>query len=176
MKAALGVWMSCAIAAGWPLVRTGESEATRPSAGAHAAVFPGWPDSFEGRPWIRVTQAGRAAKFAAGLGGETGIFEQGERVVVLRWIASPSRAVHPLADCFRARGYRVKPGGLARDDAGVVWSEFRAERGEERWRVQERIVDEIGHSWTDVSAWYWAAQRGASAGPWWAVTIATPEI
>ncbi|HEY0944925.1 MAG TPA: hypothetical protein VGD81_06640 [Opitutaceae bacterium] len=175
MKALPGVWASCAIAAVWPLVQPGRSATAREAETRPAATFPGWPETFEGKPWIRVPPSGRVARFAAGLGGETGVFEQGGRVVVLRWVASPSRAVHPIADCFRARGYRVKAAGLARDAAGMVWSELVADRGEERWRVRERITDEAGRSWTDVSAWYWAAQRGVSVGPWWAVTIATPE-
>jgi hypothetical protein len=38
--------------------------------------------------------------------------------------------------------------------------------------VYERIYDVAGNSWSDVSAWYWAALLGKSAGPWWSVVIA----
>jgi hypothetical protein len=96
-------------------------------------------------------------------------------VVVLRWITSASRAVHPIADCFRAHGYDVQQGVLAKDPSGRVWTEFVAQRDGEHWRVRERIHDEQGGSWSDVSAWYWAALGGATPGPWWAVTIAEPD-
>jgi len=139
------------------------------------AGFPGWPEMFEGRPWIRLSRPEGAAGFASGFSGETGVFRQetdggGERIVVLRWIREASRGVHPAADCFRASGYAVRAGGLVRDAQGVVWSEFFAERGGEAWRVRERWRDERGGAWTDVSAWYWAAVSGG--GPWWAVTVA----
>ena len=175
MKAAFGVWWLCAVAAVWPLRPHGESRADEHRAAQEAAVFPGWPETFEGRPWIRVPLDERVATFAAKLGGETGVFVQEERVVVLRWIAVPSRTVHPISDCFRARGYRVTPGGLVKDPDGRVWSEFIAERHDERWRVRERIIDERAGAWTDMSAWYWAAQRAGATGPWWAVTIAVRE-
>jgi hypothetical protein len=39
--------------------------------------------------------------------------------------------------------------------------------------VREVIADSHGNRWTDVSAWYWAAVRGETQGPWWAITVAT---
>jgi exosortase/archaeosortase family protein len=140
-----------------------------------ARVFPGWPDQFEGKPWEPVGPGGAEAEFASGFSGETQVFRQGERLVILRWIRAASRGVHPAADCFRARGYRVAASTLVLDEAGVRWSEFVAERGGERWRVRERWRDERGESWTDVSAWWWAAQAAGAHGPWWAETVAWPE-
>jgi hypothetical protein len=46
-----------------------------------------------------------------------------------------------------------------------------ATRNGRTMRVRERIYDDAGHNWTDVSAWYWAALFGGD-GPWWAVTVA----
>lgn len=139
-----------------------------------SADFPGWPEMFEGRPWIRLRNPENAAAFATGFAGETGVFRQGGesggRIVVLRWIREASRGVHPAADCFRAGGYSVKSGGLIRDANGVLWAEFFATRNAESWRVRERWHDGREGAWTDVSAWYWAAVRGG--GPWWAVTVA----
>jgi hypothetical protein len=70
----------------------------------------------------------------------------------------------------------VEAKGLVLDAAGARWSEFTAARGEERWRVRERWRDpESGAAWTDVSAWWWAAQKGGTRGPWWAETVAWRE-
>jgi hypothetical protein len=38
--------------------------------------------------------------------------------------------------------------------------------------VFERIYDEHGQSYTDVSAWYWASLLDQTRAPWWSVTIA----
>jgi exosortase/archaeosortase family protein len=173
-----GVAAMCMFAALWPLTGLAAGRGTRGggAAGAGAEVFPGWPEMFEGRPLIRRVRAREAPAFASGFSGTTGVFEQDGRLVVIRWIRSASRGVHPAADCFRAGGYAVTPGGLARDEAGVLWAEFTAARaGGERWRVRERWRDEHGGAWTDVSAWYWAAARNDAGGPWWAETVAMPE-
>ena len=137
-------------------------------------AFPGWPELFEGWPWIRLRNPGNAAAFASGFPGQTAVFRQenenGGRIVVMRWIWEASRGVHPAADCFRASGYAIKPGGLVRDANGMLWAEFSAMSDAETWRVRERWHNDSGGMWTDVSAWYWSAIRGG--GPWWAVTIA----
>lgn len=162
--------LSCACAAVLPLIDANAKPAT-----ATAADFPGWPEMFEGRPWIRLRNPQNAAAFASGFAGETAVFKQtggggGGRTVVLRWIREASRGVHPAADCFRAGGYVTKPSGLIRDASGALWSEFFATRDGEKWRVRERWHDDEQGAWTDVSAWYWTAVRGR--GPWWAVTVA----
>jgi hypothetical protein len=51
---------------------------------------------------------------------------------------------------------------------------LHAERGAERLRIRERIIDAGGATWTDISSWYWAALLGRSRGPWWAVTVIEP--
>ncbi|OAM88021.1 hypothetical protein AW736_21155 [Termitidicoccus mucosus] len=172
-----GVAAMCVLAALWPLTGLAAGRgAPGGVAAADTAEFPGWPEMFEGRPLIRRTRAREAAAFATGFPGKTGVFEQDGRIVVMRWIRSASRGVHPAADCFRAGGYAVTPGGLVRDEAGVLWAEFTAVRGDgERWRVREHWRDDHGGAWTDVSAWYWAAARDDAGGPWWAVTVALPE-
>jgi hypothetical protein len=57
---------------------------------------------------------------------------------------------------------------------GLLWGAFEATRGPERVIVKERITDESGKYWTDVSAWYWAALLGQTDGPWWAYTVVEP--
>jgi len=136
--------------------------------------FPGWPDSFEGRPWTRVRRPDGPAKVFAPLAIASAVFCQDERKVVLRWIPSPTRRMHPAADCFRARGYGVECGRLVRDAHGFTWSEFTVGREGESWRVRERLYSESGETWTDASAWFWSVWRRPGSGPWWAVTAVEP--
>jgi hypothetical protein len=44
----------------------------------------------------------------------------GQGVFVLRHVASPTRMLHPAADCYRALGYRVAQVRLENDDAAAV--------------------------------------------------------
>jgi exosortase/archaeosortase family protein len=158
----------------WPLLGAAFARETRER--DDAGEFPGWPDVFEGRPLMPVVNTEEGRAFTSGFPGKTQVFRQEERLVVLRWITAASRAVHPAADCFRARGYRVESKGLVKDAGGALWSEFTAARGEEGWRVRERWRDpSCGDEWTDVSAWWWAAQKRETRGPWYAETVAWRE-
>lgn len=137
--------------------------------------FPGWPSAFEGRALQPVALAPVEQRFAATFPGQIGRFSDGEREIIMRWIAAPTRKLHAAADCFKGSGYRVKSLPLETTD-GVTWSAFSAERGTQRLRVREVITDSQGNRWTDVSAWYWAAVRSETQAPWWAITIAATEV
>jgi hypothetical protein len=50
-----------------------------------------------------------------------------------------------------------------------------AEKDDARQRVRERIRDEQGHQWTDLSAWLWQAGAGSLEGPWWSEIWIEPE-
>ncbi|MFT3867323.1 MAG: hypothetical protein QM715_02385 [Nibricoccus sp.] len=139
--------------------------------GASAEAFPGWNAAPVPSDMTPLTPGEREARFAAGFPGKIGVFTDGERTYVLRWVCSPTRKLHPAADCLRALGYGVKPTPIFAEANGARWGTSRAQRGQEELRVRERIVDSAGNAWTDVSAWYWSATLGRSAGPWWAVTI-----
>lgn len=110
-------------------------------------------------------------RFGQSFPGRVGRFTDGRREVILRWVASGTRKLHPAGDCFKANGYTLIAQPITVKD-GEHWSVFRAERGRRRFEVRERIVDAAGAQWSDVSAWYWAVQLGQTAGPWWAVTVA----
>ncbi len=135
----------------------------------------GWPEFFEGAPLVPVGKSERLGDMVGGLAGETRVFAQSGRLVLLRRLRAASRTVHPVADCFRARGFRVAGQRLVKDEGGALWSEFEVERGAEFWRVRERWRDERGNFWTDVSAWWWAAQAADARGPWWAEALAVRE-
>ena len=135
----------------------------------------GWPEFFEGEVLAPLGKSERLGDMAGGLAGETRVFAQSGRIVLLRRLRAASRTVHPVADCFRAWGFHVAAQRLVKDERGALWSEFEAKRGTDFWRVRERWRDERGHQWTDVSAWWWAAQRAETAGPWWAEAVLVRE-
>ena len=157
--------IACGLAALAPLAPRGVGSS------APAAPFPGWPARFEGAALAPLELSEREARFAEGFPGRIGRFTDGSREVVVRWVAEETRMLHPAADCFEGLGYAIRPLPVAIRD-GVAWGQFEATKGDERLVVRERIYDESGRAWTDVSAWYWDALLGRSVGPWWSVTTA----
>jgi hypothetical protein len=159
----------CAIAAAVPLFGT-------LSPPAPIGSFPGWPTRFAGKA-LRPLPLGRIEyRFSRDFPGHVGRFSDGEREIVMRWVAQETRKLHPASDCFRGSGYSITPRPLALDPDGSRWGTFIATRGTERLQVRERIYDASGNQWTDVSAWYWSAATGKSRGPWWAITIASQPM
>jgi hypothetical protein len=140
---------------------------------ASAEAFPGWTAAPLPNDLSPLTPGEREARFAAGFPGRIGVFTDGTRTYVVRWVRTPTRKLHPAADCVRALGYSVKPMPIFAEANGTRWGVSLAERNhnQELMSVRERIVDSSGRAWTDVSAWYWSAALGRSVGPWWAVTI-----
>lgn len=141
----------------------------RPRPAAVEDGFPGWPTSWEGVSLQALPGGARDAAFAAGFPGRVGRFACGGRELILRWVATPTRRLHPAADCLRADGWRVEPLPPVRLDGGL-WSRLRAERAGERVVVRERIVDRDGVGWTDPASWWWDALRSDRPG-WWAATV-----
>jgi exosortase/archaeosortase family protein len=136
------------------------------------AGFPGWPAVFEGHALRALPLTDVERRFEREFPGRLGRFTDGERTIVLRWVARPSRQLHPAETCFKALGFAIHPTALERDPDGRLWSTFRAQRASESLRVRTLIYDTGGRSWQDVSSWFWAASLGRSEGPWWAVTVA----
>lgn len=163
---ARALFFACAIAAVVPLL------GARPQP-APVGNFPGWPSQFVGKPLRALPLGPTEQRFATDFPGRIGRFSDGEREIVIRWVSQGTRKLHPASDCFRGTGYSITPQPLAVDPDGARWGTFLATRGEQRLDVRERIYDTSGNQWTDASAWYWAAAMGESAGPWWAVTVAS---
>jgi hypothetical protein len=143
------------------------------AAAAHAG-FPGWPSHFEGRALAALPLTPREEGFVRDFPGRIGRFSDGEREIILRWVAEPTRRLHPAADCFMGAGFSVTPLPLRRMATGSAMGCFRARRGGEEMTVCEAIRDETGGSWSDASSWYWAALLGRSPGPWWSAVVAEP--
>ena len=155
----------CALSALAPL-------AFESSASGHViAGFPGWPTSFEGRKLTPLPLTAIEARFQQNFPGRVGRFSDGKREIVIRWVDQGTRKLHASSDCFKANGYQltVQPVQISGNER---WSGFIAMRGTQKLEVRERISDGRGGQWSDVSAWYWAAQLGQTNGPWWAITVA----
>ncbi|MGH9943304.1 MAG: hypothetical protein ACRD9R_13225 [Pyrinomonadaceae bacterium] len=140
------------------------------------AASPGWPARMEGRDLTELPLTERERRFSEDFPGRVARFTDGRREIVIRWVTTPTRRLHPAADCFAGIGYGVEPLPLFVAEGGARWGCFRATRGAERLRVCERIHDEAGRNWPDASAWYWAALGGTTTGPWWAVTVAEVDL
>jgi hypothetical protein len=141
------------------------------------SAFPGWPAQFEGRSLTQLPLSPREERFAADFPGRiarfSALFSDGQREVIIRWVARETRALHPASDCFKALGYSIKPLPARVDPAGHRWGGFEARLGAEALRVHERIYDSADEeSWSDVSSWYWQSMMGKTSGGWWAVTVA----
>jgi hypothetical protein len=89
----------------------------------------------------------------------------------MRWVAAPTRQLHPAAQCFRGAGYRIEPTPMKEvgDDATACFHAFKAGR---TYQVCETIEASDGQRWSDVSAWYWSALMSQSGIYWWSrVTV-----
>lgn len=162
---------AAAAAAAAPLLRG--TEAARQ---ATSQAFPGWPAELDGRALLQLELTPREAGFLRDFPGRVGRFSDGRSEIIVRWVASPTRQLHPAAECLKAIGFAIAPRPASLTAGGAVMGCFRASRGSEAIDVCERIEDGLGQSWPDVSAWYWHALAGSTAGPWWSYVIAgAPE-
>ncbi|MEY2483039.1 MAG: hypothetical protein QOK24_1567 [Verrucomicrobiota bacterium] len=133
--------------------------------------LPAWPQEWEGTAIQQIALSDRDQKFNENFPGRIAKFTDGRRELILRWVTTASRQLHSSADCFRGAGFSVTPQPALRDGKGERWSCFLAVRGDHRLLVRERIADQHGHEWTDVSAWFWSAALQQTRGPWLSVTI-----
>ncbi len=149
--------------------------AVRPLAGkAHensAAGFPGWPREWDGRELIALPLTDAERAWSSHFPGAIGKFSDGERELLVHWVKRATRQLHSSTDCFRGLGYSVRPKAALRDPQGRTWTRFTATRANQTLLLRERIVDDRGREWTDVSAWFWSVALGQSTGPWWSVTL-----
>lgn len=150
--------------------------ALRPQATpAAVAAFHEWPGEWDGAALRPLALSEVEQRFADRFPGAVARMTDGRQTLVLRQVNTPTRMLHPAADCYRALGFRIEQARLERDAQARLWRCFVTERpGAQKLRVCERIVDAEGTAFTDTSAWYWAAASGRSHGPWQAVTLARP--
>jgi hypothetical protein len=170
----------------WPMVRTHAASVPVEAVASYASSAFGsaaqtaiqaaseWPRVWNGRALRPLALSPVEQRFAAGFPGRIVRLTDGEQTLVWREVKTPTRMLHPAVDCYRALGFAIDNALLERDAEGLLWRCFIAERGGQRIRVCERIVDARGASFTDTSSWFWSAQLGESVGPWQAITTARP--
>ena len=126
---------------------------------------------WKGQPLERLPLSEREVKFADGFPGKVARFTSGEHQYVIRLGAPQDETTSSSSRLFFAG--RAIPSDRCRFELKATVNVGAASRPPGRAKrsdVCERIFDHDGNAWTDVSAWYWAATMGQSAGPWWAVT------
>ncbi len=131
-----------------------------------------WPTQFQGEPLIRLEMTEQERGFSQHFPGKIARFTDGGREIIIRHIDRPSRMVHSSADCLKGSGYKVSPQPISRDQNDQLWGCVLAERNGISYRVCERIYDQSGNSWYDVSSWFWSAVFNNNQGPWSAITVA----
>lgn len=136
------------------------------------SAFHGWPSEFEGVPLTQLRMTEQERGFSRSFPGRIARFTDGSREIIVRYVDRPSRAVHPSADCLKGSGYAVENQPITRGRSGELWGCFLARRNGSTYKVCERIYDQSGNSWYDVSSWFWSALLHRGQGPWWAVTVA----
>lgn len=141
-------------------------------ASAADANFPGFPTNYDGRPLTELPLSAKEVAFEADFPGRIGRFTDGKREIIVRYVSSPTRKLHPASDCFRGIGYAVSPIPMQRNAAGQAMSCFTAKGPGGAYRVCEHLDDGIGNTWSDVGAWYWSALLARRGGGWWSYTVA----
>lgn len=130
-----------------------------------------WPGQFDGVALIPLPMTEVEKNFQRGFPGSIATFQCGQKQVILRRITQASRKLHPSADCLRASGHQLGPVHIHSDDQGRHWAGCSAKKAGNHYLILERITDQHGGSWTDVSSWYWHALVYPDRGPWLAQTI-----
>ena len=162
--------VALAMAAAAPLL----PKATLPAAGG-TAVFPGWPETFEGRRLQPMSAGPQDRFFTRDFPGRVARFASADRQVVIRWVNAPTRRLHPATQCFEGAGYQIEPRPMRRAADGALMSCFAAHKHSEALLVCEQLRDERGSSWPDVSAWYWSALAAPAGSGWWSYVIVEHE-
>lgn len=138
------------------------------------------PIHWNGTPLRPLALSEVEHRFARRFPGNIARMTDGEHVLVLRTVRQPTRMLHPATDCYKGLGYHIQGEQLERLQTVATLAAtatplqrcFIAERAGRRMRVCEHIADARGQTFTDTSAWYWAAVAGQSTGPWRAITVA----
>ena len=182
MRRAIALQLAaCALAALVPLATFAARRRAAPRPPPRSPPPPSrWPTTFEGRPLTPLPLGERDQRFARDFPGQVGRFHDGQRELILRHVARPTRRLHPASDCLRAVGFAIEPLPARRGPDGTTWGCFAARRASgagaaEHLTVCEQIRDATtGRTWPDASSWYWPALAGGTTGPWWSTTMVEP--
>lgn len=128
------------------------------------------PTMYEGKKLRPVPLAGNEAEFAKNFPGKIAVFQTDKQTIILRRVYQATRQLHPAADCYRASGFKITNLPRQKDHQGISWNVLLAQKSTKKLQIRERIYDDSGQNYTDVSQWYWAAFWGQTRGPWWSIT------
>lgn len=132
-----------------------------------------WPTTYEGQKLRPLPLTGSELEFARNFPGSIAMFQTDKQTIIIRRVRQATRQLHPAADCYRASGFKITNLHRETDGAGMAWNVLSAQKNTRQLQVRERIYDDNGQDYTDVSQWYWAALWGQSKGPWWSITTVT---
>ncbi len=132
-----------------------------------------WPVTYKGQKLRPLPLTGSELEFARNFPGSIAMFQTDKQTIIIRRVRQVTRQLHPAADCYRASGFKITNLHRETDGAGMAWNALLAKKNTRQLQVRERIYDENGQNYTDVSQWYWAALWGQSKGPWWSITTVT---
>lgn len=124
------------------------------------------PTFWEGKKLKSLPFSDIEKRFFSDFAGKTGRFTDGEHEIIIRQITSPTRKLHPASDCYKGIGYKISFLPIFLDKNNNKWNTFKAYKNNQSFIVHERVYDNYGNNWTDVSSWYWNALLGKSKGPW----------
>jgi hypothetical protein len=148
----------------------------RSSPPADSTGFPGWPATFEGQSLTPMQASKQDEYFTRDFPGKVARFAARDAQVVIRWVNSPTRRLHPASHCFAGAGYRIEPRPMRQRGNGGLMSCFAASRHGEVLEVCEQLRDGAGNSWPDVSAWYWHAVTAPAGSSWWSYVVVEREL
>ncbi len=132
-----------------------------------------WPTTYEGQNLRPLPLTDSELEFARNFPGSIAMFQTDNQTIIIRRVRQATRQLHPAADCYRASGFKISNPHREKDRAGIAWNVLLAKKNTRHLQVRERIYDENGQNYTDVSQWYWAALWGQSKGPWVSITTVT---
>jgi len=159
-----------ALAAAAPLLPISAAPATR-----DAQAFPGWPHEYEGVALQSMAPIAQDAFFTRDFPGRIARFAARDRQVVVRWVSSPTRRLHPASQCFVGAGFALSPLPMRRSADGALMSCFAARKPGEALRVCEQLRDSTGDTRPDVSSWYWHALVAPRGTTWWSYVVVERE-
>ncbi len=156
---------ACFIAAVIPFYNSNSKELNELS------TVPEWPVEYLSLKHQKTELTSKEKKFYQHFPGKIIKFSAKNTEYVIKWVTKPTRKLHPASDCYKGSGYAITSEPVYRDKNGKYWSSFNATKNKSKVIVKERIYNDSGQSWPDVSGWFWSALFNKNSGPWWVVIV-----
>src|SRR5690606_26721067 len=99
-----------------------------------------WPSTFDNAALVEMPPHESDTTFLKAFPGAVKIFRCGDDILIVRYIAQPTRKLHASVECFRAAGWSVSRQGLAQCKDGTVWARADVYRNGRHFQLEERIT------------------------------------